>query len=57
LLAAALGSDFKGKISLVGYLVAIPVAFVRPWVACLLYVLLAIMWLIPDRRIERKMSD
>jgi uncharacterized membrane protein len=57
LLADALGSDFKGKISMVGYLVAIPLAFVHPWVAFLLYILVAIMWLIPDRRIERKMSS
>lgn len=57
LLAAALGSDFKGKISIVGFLVAIPVAFLRPRGAYLLYVLVAIMWLIPDRRIERKMSS
>ena len=57
LLAAALGSDFKGKISIVGYLVAIPVAFVRPRIAYLLYILVAIMWLIPDKRIERKMSS
>ena len=56
MLADALGSDFKGKISMVGYLVAIVLAFVHPWIACLLYILLAIMWLIPDRRIERKMS-
>jgi uncharacterized membrane protein len=57
LLADALGSDFKGKISMVGYLVAIPLAFLHPWVACFLYILVAIMWLIPDRRIERKMSS
>jgi uncharacterized membrane protein len=57
LLADALGSDFKGKISMVGYLIAIPLAFVHPWIACLLYILVAIMWLIPDRRIERKMSS
>jgi hypothetical protein len=42
---------------MVGYLVAIPLAFVHPWVAFLLYILVAIMWLIPDRRIERKMSS
>jgi hypothetical protein len=35
------------------YLVAIPVAFFRPWLACLLYVAVAIMWLVPDRRIEK----
>jgi uncharacterized membrane protein len=57
LLAAALGSDFKGKISIVGYMVAIPVAFAHPWVAFFLYILIAIMWLIPDRRIERKISS
>jgi uncharacterized membrane protein len=52
-LATALGNDFKGKISIVIYLVAIPLAFFRPWLACALYVLVAVMWLIPDRRIER----
>ena len=57
LLAAALGSDFKGKMSIVGYVVAIPVAFVRPAIAFFLYVSVAVMWLIPDRRIERKMSS
>ena len=57
LLASALGSDFKGKISIVGYLIAIPLAFVNSWVACLIYVFIAITWLIPDRRIERTMSS
>ena len=57
LLATALGSDFKGKISIVGYVVAVPLAFVRPSIAFLLYVFIAIMWLIPDRRIERKMTN
>jgi uncharacterized membrane protein len=52
-IAEALGRDFKGKISMVVYLVAIPVAFFRPWLACLLYVAVAIMWLVPDRRIEK----
>jgi uncharacterized membrane protein len=54
LLATALGTDFKGKISIVFYLLAIPVAFLKSWVAFALYVLVAIMWLVPDRRIERK---
>jgi uncharacterized membrane protein len=57
LLADAVGSDFKGKISIVVYVVAIPLAFVRPWFACLLYVSVAVMWLIPDRRIERKIVE
>jgi hypothetical protein len=56
-LASALGNDFKGKASVVGYAVAIPVAFVRPWIACALYVLIAVLWLVPDRRIERALSE
>ncbi len=56
LLASALGSDFKGKISMVIYVTGIVLAFVRPWLACAIYVLVAAMWLIPDRRIERKIS-
>jgi uncharacterized membrane protein len=57
LLAEAVGSDFKGKISLVGYVVAIPLAFARPWIAYLLYILVAMIWLVPDRRIERKIVE
>jgi uncharacterized membrane protein len=53
LLATALGRDFKGKVSMVIYLLAIPLAFERPWLACALYVLVAVMWLAPDRRIEK----
>jgi uncharacterized membrane protein len=56
-LATALGRDFKGKISMVIYLVAIPLAFVRSWLACLLYVLVAVAWLVPDRRIEKKVAQ
>jgi len=56
LLATALGSDFKGKISVVLDLIAIPLAFLKPWVAFAIYVLVAVMWLAPDRRIERKMA-
>jgi len=52
-LAAAVGGDMKGKLSLLFYAVAIPLAFVSPWVAGAFYVAVAIMWLIPDRRIER----
>jgi uncharacterized membrane protein len=52
-LASALGRDFKGQISTVIYVVAIPLALVRWWLACSLYVLVAIMWLVPDRRIEK----
>ena len=55
-LATALGRDFKGKISVVLYLVAIPLSFVSAWLACGLYVLVTIMWLIPDRRIEKTLA-
>jgi uncharacterized membrane protein len=54
-LAAAVGSDFKGKISVVIYLVAILVAFISSWVAFGIYVLVAIIWLVPDRRIEKNL--
>jgi uncharacterized membrane protein len=52
-LAAALGSDCKGRISAVCYLAAVGLAFVEPWVSAGLYVLVALIWLVPDRRIER----
>ena len=52
-LATALGRDFKGKVSMVICLVAIPLAFVKSWLACALYILIAVMWLVPDRRIEK----
>jgi uncharacterized membrane protein len=51
-LATALGADYKGKVSLVFYAVAIPLSFVNSWVAFALYILVAVIWLIPDRRIE-----
>ncbi len=52
-LATALGSDFKGKVSMVIYAAGIPLAFVNSWLAGALYALVAIMWLVPDRRIEK----
>ncbi len=52
-LATALGRDFKGKLSIVIYAVAVLLAFVIPLLACALYVLVAVIWFIPDRRIER----
>jgi len=55
-LADSIGSDEKGKLSIAVYAVAIPLAFVRPWIACTCYVLVAVMWLIPDRRIEKAME-
>jgi uncharacterized membrane protein len=55
-LAKAVGSDFKGKISPVLYVIAIFAAFFAPWVAGAIYILVAAMWLVPDRRIERTLA-
>jgi len=52
----ALGRDLKGKVSPVLYLAAIPLAFVSPWIAGAIYVLVAVVWFVPDRRIERTMD-
>jgi uncharacterized membrane protein len=56
LLGRALGKDYKGKASVVAYALAIPLAFVNPWLAQVIYVGVALVWLIPDRRIERLMA-
>jgi len=53
LLASAIGSDWKGKLSPALYFVGFPLAFVSPWISSGLYVFVALLWLIPDRRIER----
>jgi hypothetical protein len=55
-LAIALGRDVKGKASLLCYAVAIPLAFVNSRVAGALYALVAVMWLIPDRRLEKVLA-
>jgi uncharacterized membrane protein len=57
LLAAALGRDLKGKLSPVCYLSAIGLAFVSPWIANAIYLFVALMWLVPDRRIERALAQ
>jgi uncharacterized membrane protein len=51
-LAKAIGHDVKGKLSLGTYVAAVPLAFISAWFAILLYVAVALMWLVPDRRIE-----
>jgi uncharacterized membrane protein len=53
LLKTAVGRDLKGKISPLLYVIAIPLAFFEQWIAGGIYVLVALMWLVPDRRIER----
>lgn len=56
-IATALGNDFKGKISVVIYLLAVLLAFANAWISCALYVLVAVIWLIPDRRIEKTLAQ
>lgn len=56
LLAVAVGNDFKGKLSVILYVIAIPSAFLHQWIAGTIYVLVALMWLVPDRRIERVLA-
>jgi uncharacterized membrane protein len=56
-LAASIGTDRKGRASLAVYAVAIPLSFVQPWIACAFYVVVAIMWLIPDPRIEKALHQ
>lgn len=53
MLAKAIGGDFKGVVSVVIYAVAIPLSFWSQWLAQVLYVSVALMWLVPDRRIAR----
>jgi uncharacterized membrane protein len=55
-LAKAVGADFKGRISVLLYAVAIPLAFVHQWISGVLYVTVTVIWLVPDPRIERKLS-
>jgi uncharacterized membrane protein len=56
ILARAVGKDLKGKISPVLYLLAIPSAFIHPLISGSIYIFVALMWLIPDRRIERTLE-
>jgi len=56
-LAVALGSDFKGKISVLAYVAAIPFAFVQKWVSIGVYIAITILWLVPDRRVERTLEQ
>jgi TMEM175 potassium channel family protein len=56
-LARAIGSDRKGRTSVVLYVAAIPLAFVQPLISDAIYVVVAGIWLIPDRRIERAVAE
>jgi uncharacterized membrane protein len=56
-LAEAIGRDRKGKLSLAAYVVALVFAYIVPWVSVALFVTVALIWFIPDRRVERVISD
>jgi uncharacterized membrane protein len=56
ILRSAVGGDWKGKVSPILYLVAIGVAFLSPWASQAIYVAVALLWIIPDRRIERALA-
>jgi uncharacterized membrane protein len=55
-LKAAVGNDNKGRSSILLYAVAIPLAFVSPWISAAIYAAVATIWLIPDRRIEKRVN-
>jgi uncharacterized membrane protein len=56
-LAVAIGKDWKGKLSPVFYSAAILASFLQPWIAGSIYILVALVWLVPDRRLERLVSE
>jgi len=56
-LAQALGSDFKGRMSIVLYLAGIGMAFVLPWIAVTLYAIVALLWIVPDKRFESQLTQ
>ena len=56
LLRQAVQKDKKGKISLCCYILAIPMAFISPWISGLLYIIVALIWIIPDKRIEKQIN-
>ncbi|HEV2417784.1 MAG TPA: TMEM175 family protein [Terriglobia bacterium] len=56
-LATSIGKDVKGKISFIIYVAAIPLAFAQIWAACACYILVALIWLVPDRRIEKALTQ
>jgi uncharacterized membrane protein len=56
-LAISIGRDRKGIVSVTVYAIAIPLAVLKPWVACACYALVAVLWLLPDPRIEKNLRD
>ncbi|MBK8611688.1 MAG: DUF1211 domain-containing protein [Chitinophagaceae bacterium] len=57
LIAQALGKDWKGMLSVILYIVGIGLTFINPWIGFSIYILVAVMWFIPDKRIEKKMYE
>jgi len=57
MLAKSIGRDWKGAVSLLVYAAALPLSFVRPWIAFTCYVVVALMWLLPDPRLERALRS
>ena len=57
MLAQAIGWDLKGKVTVLLLLAGIVVAFLEPWIAMVLYVVVAIIWIVPDRRIENAIAQ
>ena len=55
-LRKAVGKDYKGKLSIVIYLIGLILSFINPWIAVSCYVFVAIMWIVPDRRIEKNIN-
>lgn len=56
-LAKAIGNDLKGKLSPILYLIAIVSVFINPWIAQAIYVIVALMWIVPDKRIEKVLFE
>ena len=56
-LAKSIGRDRKAKLSLIVYAAAIPLSFSEPWIACACYVMVAVMWFLPDPRIEKTLGE
>jgi uncharacterized membrane protein len=56
-LAAAIGQDIKGKLSLCLYIASVPLSFVSPWIAIAIFILVALIWFVPDPRIERRVKQ
>jgi uncharacterized membrane protein len=55
-LVKAVGRDIKGHLSVIIYIIAIPIAFIKPWIAYTLFIAVALMWIVPDRRIEKTLE-